>query len=1149
MDLLYESTVMKDLFINDLKPSSNRLILTERLKSLSIELESANEKIASLTKQARKREIIPRYLSKLLGTDAPFEMHKDEGADKMDPAADLIVMRDNNRHKNNMELARLQAHVPESEALLRLALDRASVAENNLRISEGRLKAAYNRVSECAAEVNRLGYAHNTLNQQNLGLQQKTLENQVRADQAHANEVLKQEQCQADLAESRNAANTQQTQHETAVKHLRVAEEKLIQQHQQDLRFAHEIVEEARQSVSNLTNELAVAKDGAEKARISAELNASQKLVQAQVECIKDLDVQLRDSKARCDDKKSQTSAELLQAQLIADTCKDKLAISDAALNQSKNEITKIQSKVAALRVELERKNKLIQGHEEYKTTNTELASKEQNQHTTILREVVEKAQAECETQQKELLGRGKNELDRVKKELKEQHRADLITANEQLVQIKQDFAALNEELKSKKEALLVCEDKSLDINRLFAEYRTTSKTQLDQGQEELNQIKQEMLAEQKQAASALIDLKSAHQEDIDYLWVNMNQKSESACKEEIRQKEVEHKKQIEETEKKTFQVLEDADAYCLDEIQNILTKQNNLDKIPPSTAEGYSIVVNPTMGMAVKEQRNADLIKYQSIVSEAESQTDDDFFAFSNSWRSQLKKWKTPGPTGGISIIALANIALHNEILSQIVNKASGIRMVVRFNNGPYYKRTHHNSIYLQQGKGGAVQGLGESFFCNSNSTKTNWRGYNVDDSKPYTKIIAHKTAVGSNIVAVEETFTFEKVYTDSSQEDVFLSLKPFIFTALQGQALGVMCYGGSGSGKTHSMIGNILSEKDCGIMPRVLDMLMNCKEINTVDVQIVEINPGISENGELVHRMYDLVDIAQKNTFDIKIHKPKKEATFFTLTEDKKDGMKSVLVECPLSKASFEALTGIKGGLPAFYNAVDGTKTCDQRKLKEHEVDLKEPQKAFASLKAKQQPDEKIDRKTLLVTLSKVMSQRRVEKTDLNPQSSRSHMVITLKFTKSDNITNYLYLMDFAGKEDFNPDHLAGKNDKLKSDAQLSKGINISLKSLVSAIQLKKREIPINVGELAKANPLFMLTAPLWSQPKSKIMMVACVYPFYQKEIHNAFVPNWSIYFGKDAKIDSKHFDSKFKRDIEILRELSNVQALATPLNGTRM
>jgi len=90
---------------------------------------------------------------------------------------------------------------------------------------------------------------------------------------------------------------------------------------------------------------------------------------------------------------------------------------------------------------------------------------------------------------------------------------------------------------------------------------------------------------------------------------------------------------------------------------------------------------------------------------------------------------------------------------------------------------------------------------------------------------------------------FTFDKVFgMYSTQEEVFESVvRPIVDEALAGFNCTIFAYGQTGTGKTHTMEGDIHSEADAGIVPRSVKTILETLEASgsefTIRVSFLEL------------------------------------------------------------------------------------------------------------------------------------------------------------------------------------------------------------------------------------------------------------------------------------------------------------------------
>jgi kinesin family protein 11 len=104
-------------------------------------------------------------------------------------------------------------------------------------------------------------------------------------------------------------------------------------------------------------------------------------------------------------------------------------------------------------------------------------------------------------------------------------------------------------------------------------------------------------------------------------------------------------------------------------------------------------------------------------------------------------------------------------------------------------------------------------------------------------------KIAYGPSGKKQIKNFTFDKVFgMYSRQEEVFDSMvRPIVDECLEGFNCTIFAYGQTGTGKTHTMEGNIHSEEDAGIVPRsvkaILENLESSGSEFTIRVSFLEL------------------------------------------------------------------------------------------------------------------------------------------------------------------------------------------------------------------------------------------------------------------------------------------------------------------------
>ncbi len=104
-------------------------------------------------------------------------------------------------------------------------------------------------------------------------------------------------------------------------------------------------------------------------------------------------------------------------------------------------------------------------------------------------------------------------------------------------------------------------------------------------------------------------------------------------------------------------------------------------------------------------------------------------------------------------------------------------------------------------------------------------------------------KLSYGPTNKKIMKNFTFDRVFgADSTQEEVFDAIvRPILDETLSGLNCTIFAYGQTGTGKTHTMEGDINSEEDAGIVPRsvkaILEQLEGSGAEFTIRVSFLEI------------------------------------------------------------------------------------------------------------------------------------------------------------------------------------------------------------------------------------------------------------------------------------------------------------------------
>jgi kinesin family protein 11 len=104
-------------------------------------------------------------------------------------------------------------------------------------------------------------------------------------------------------------------------------------------------------------------------------------------------------------------------------------------------------------------------------------------------------------------------------------------------------------------------------------------------------------------------------------------------------------------------------------------------------------------------------------------------------------------------------------------------------------------------------------------------------------------KIAYGPSGKKQIKNYSFDKVFgMYSRQEEVFDTMvRPIVDECLEGFNCTIFAYGQTGTGKTHTMEGNIHSEEDAGIVPRSVKAILESLEASgsefTIRVSFLEL------------------------------------------------------------------------------------------------------------------------------------------------------------------------------------------------------------------------------------------------------------------------------------------------------------------------
>ena len=579
----------------------------------------------------------------------------------------------------------------------------------------------------------------------------------------------------------------------------------------------------------------------------------------------------------------------------------------------------------------------------------------------------------------------------------------------------------------------------------------------------------------------------------------------------------------------------------------------------------------------------------------------------------------------------------IYRNILELIVQKAGKIRMMVRFRDKPITRQSKQisvkesyaigtyggNNIFEQKDEFDMYfatlseeekniedfEKLKTEFDKMSPNEKpyvnTPFVGYRLDSSEyenlgVYRTLLASKgtgtTEIGLKADGEIQRLSFERVFFDESQEKVFDSLRSFVWSANHTKKpMGIFAYGGTGSGKTHTLIG---TEENPGVLTRLLEeQIKPDMHSESIEVQIFETHPRrpVGSGKNLDHRVIDLIGLSNNTgvIFDDsnKMNINQGEVVYFDMEK------------------TVNGTTGLRmkartiSDIADLYEGDKKDNDMDQRRAAPRILNPKSFRQNSKSLRFT--TDDEKDGGQIVDAVKRVLKYRRTESTDGNQDgSSRSHLVVSIKVKIiGEEVPKKFFVVDMAGKE------ALFKNDKKPVSGEgtfarrwgTSEGINQSLDAFTRYLALTKCKLSVsqksrlskfslrnqntivtahNVDEALKSaycvvddedapqrmphlkdtkgagsyvdsnayetfnhiryddDPLFFLTDDIWSDEDSKVMMFACVYPLTKSYSRPGLpVPQtWNDHFNE---LGEKLYD-KFKRDLGVLREMDYVQRI---------
>ena len=219
-----------------------------------------------------------------------------------------------------------------------------------------------------------------------------------------------------------------------------------------------------------------------------------------------------------------------------------------------------------------------------------------------------------------------------------------------------------------------------------------------------------------------------------------------------------------------------------------------------------------------------------------------------------------------------------------------------------------------------------------------------------------------------IRQVYHFDSVYTSySTQCEVFETVRPLVHEVMQGFEATVFAYGQTGTGKTHTMEGEIVCEEKKGIIPRAVEAIFE----------------SLGEKGKYVS-----------------------SAVSASYLEIYNEELSDLLTEAADERGVYNGRSSHADGAPKLSlveDKGDGKrrgKGVYAHNLSEHEV---------------------CSAADVLGLIARAQERRRVGETRMNKHSSRSHCVFTLTVTTRETTsegmtmesTGKLHLVDLAGSE----------------------------------------------------------------------------------------------------------------------------------------
>ena len=277
-----------------------------------------------------------------------------------------------------------------------------------------------------------------------------------------------------------------------------------------------------------------------------------------------------------------------------------------------------------------------------------------------------------------------------------------------------------------------------------------------------------------------------------------------------------------------------------------------------------------------------------------------------------------------------------------------------------------------------------------------------------------------------------------ETTQENVYAYVENFLLSATNGNSICLAFYGGSGSGKTHTAMGN---EKDktptgAGVIPRLLESLLsktkNDRKISIRCVEIIGVT-GPANGSKVQVNVYPEPETEQKITLlDKQLYKPR------TTSENHSDTWQ--------------------------FDGVNPENTTDALQFFE----------------------------------KCVYDKRKVDNNGVHERSSRGHMFFQITVTQGGK-ESYVYVCDLAGSESIKQ-YANGLND-IKKTKELLKQSDMINDSLFKFIKLYKQKEQSDkpLTDLPKvvdfSSAIYWVLEPIFTNIDASLALIVCLYPILVK------------------------------------------------------